>query len=152
MAPISSIPPAMRRARELARSAQVLCVDDAPMVRALLCLAFAEWPNVEILGDPEEALELALRREREGRPFEAIVLDIVMEPMDGLSLGARLRMRSAYAHVPLVFLTAAADNPASVAAVHRLGASIVDKGPRTGRELEEILVGTLSLSAAPTGT
>lgn len=78
----------------------LLAVDDLPMNRDLLRMAFE--PSYEVLtaSDGIEALE----RLRE-YPISVIVTDIVMMPMDGLELIQKIRQHEQYKHIPIVAIT-----------------------------------------------
>jgi two-component system chemotaxis response regulator CheB len=63
-------------------------VDDSPLVRAVLCEAFAAAPDIEVVGeagDGRTAVELAERL----RP-DVITMDVLMPVMDGLEAAERI--------------------------------------------------------------
>jgi two-component system response regulator MprA len=78
----------------------ILVVDDEPAVRQALSRAFAlDRYAVSLAGDGVEALELL-----DGRPYDAIVLDVSMPRMNGLELCQRLR--DGGDRTPVLMLTA----------------------------------------------
>ncbi|WP_093837864.1 response regulator transcription factor [Streptomyces aidingensis] len=83
---------------------RVLIVDDEPAVREALSRALAfEGYRTETAGDGREALDRLLAAA--GEPAaDAVVLDVLMPRMDGLTVARRLR--SAGNRVPILMLTA----------------------------------------------
>jgi len=81
---------------------RVLIVDDHELDRRLSTLDLEDagyW--VSQAGDVTEALDLMGQR-----PFDLIVLDIVMPGTDGLTFLRGLRMSERFADIPVVMLTA----------------------------------------------
>ncbi len=81
---------------------RVLIVDDHELDRRLSTLDLEDagyW--VSQAGDVTEALDLMGQR-----PFDLIVLDIVMPGTDGLTFLRGLRMSDRFAQIPVVMLTA----------------------------------------------
>ena len=86
--------------------ARILVVDDHPSVRALL------RDVLELAGHVVRAAEdgyAALRAVAAERP-DVVVLDVVMPGMDGHEVLARLRATSGGLELPVVMLTASADD------------------------------------------
>ncbi len=110
--------------------ARVLIVDDDRDIRDLVELRLTRAGH-EVLaaGDGPEALRLV---DAEGAP-DLAVLDVSMPGMDGHELLGALRERPAFAGVPVVFLSAHADER-DVAAGRALGAGYVLK-PFSAEEL-----------------
>jgi two-component system response regulator MprA len=80
-------------------SSRVLVVeDDAPLAATLERVLTAEGHDVEVAGDGNEAL----RRARE-RPFDLVVLDVMLPGLDGIAVCKRLR---ATGPLPILLLTA----------------------------------------------
>lgn len=80
-------------------SSRVLVVeDDPPLAATLERVLGAEGYDVEVAADGNAAL----RRARE-RPFDLVVLDVMLPGMDGIAVCKRLR---ATGQVPVLFLTA----------------------------------------------
>ncbi len=82
--------------------ANVLLVDDEPLLRSVLCeyLKFAGHVVIECR-DGDEALE----RLREAR-VDVVVSDVLMPGMDGLALCGAMRADSSLADIPVLFVTA----------------------------------------------
>ena len=81
---------------------RVLIVDDHELDRRLSTLDLEDagyW--VSQAGDVTEALELLGQR-----PFDCIILDIVMPGTDGLTFLRGLRMSDRFSEIPVVMLTA----------------------------------------------
>jgi len=78
---------------------RVLVVEDDPRLAATLDRVLsAEGHDVEVAGDGNEALNRA-----RGRPFDLVVLDIMLPGLDGISVCRRLRSTGS---VPILLLTA----------------------------------------------
>ena len=84
----------------------VLVVDDDPVVRRLLQLAFeTEGFTVHLASDGVEGLE----QTHEVRP-DVIVLDIMMPRKDGLAMTGELRADPATKDIPVMLLSAKANS------------------------------------------
>ncbi len=83
-------------------SHRVLVIDDSDLIRqvATLALGRAGWETLTAASG-EEGVELAAAE----RP-EAILLDVVMDGIDGPQTLARLRAQDATRDVPVLYLTA----------------------------------------------
>src|SRR5207247_8591294 len=80
-------------------ASRILVVEDDPRLAATLDRVLAaEAYDVEVAGDSNEAL----RRARE-RPFDLVVLDIMLPGLDGIAVCKRLR---ATGPLPILLLTA----------------------------------------------
>ena len=80
-------------------TSRILVVEDDPRLAATLRrVLVAEGHDIEVAGDGNDAL----RRARE-RPFDLVVLDILLPGLDGISVCRRLR---ATGPVPILMLTA----------------------------------------------
>ena len=80
-------------------SSRILVVEDDPRLAATLRrVLVAEGHDIEVAGDGNDAL----RRARE-RPFDLVVLDILLPGLDGISVCKRLRSTGP---VPILMLTA----------------------------------------------
>jgi DNA-binding NarL/FixJ family response regulator len=84
----------------------VLVVDDHAVVRRGLKAFLDSEPDLEVVGDAEggaQALELLGRLASEGRRPHVVVMDLQMEPLDGIESTRRIRSR--YSEVEVVALT-----------------------------------------------
>lgn len=80
---------------------QVLVIDDSPSIRMLVTLALQRAGfEVQQAEDGEAAIEML-----DGRHLDAIVCDLAMPRMDGLSFLRWLRMHPRYRSVPLLVLS-----------------------------------------------
>jgi DNA-binding NarL/FixJ family response regulator len=103
----------------MAETINVLVVDDHEVVRRGL-LAFLDCePDIEVLGEAgggAEALELLLSLESEGRRPDVIVMDLQMQPIDGIE--STRRVRALYHDIEVVALTSFAEKERVHAALH----------------------------------
>jgi signal transduction histidine kinase len=88
-----------------AEKANILVVDDLPEKVLVLETVLAELgQNVIAAASGEEALRKVLEHD-----FAVILLDVNMPTMNGLETAALIRKRKKSAHVPIIFVTAFAD-------------------------------------------
>ena len=81
---------------------RVLVVDDDPLNRMLLTRSLEqEGHRVDSAASGQEALEI-LRE----KPFDVVLLDIVMPELDGVSVLERLKRDPALQHVPVIMISA----------------------------------------------
>jgi DNA-binding NarL/FixJ family response regulator len=89
---------------------KVLVVDDHAVVRRGLWAFLESEPDLEVVGAAEggeQALDLLEGLEAEGRRPDVVVMDLQMEPLDGVESTRRIRAR--YDDVEVVVLTSYAD-------------------------------------------
>jgi len=87
------------------RSERILVVDDEPDVTELLCYTLnAKGFVVEALNDPNRCVDFA----REFEP-DLIVLDVMMPELSGIQICRMLRASASLKKVPVLFLTAKAE-------------------------------------------
>ncbi|MDX1619817.1 MAG: response regulator [Nitriliruptorales bacterium] len=85
---------------------KILAVDDDPVIQRLLEVNLEmEGYEVQLAGDGEEALQKA----REFRP-DVILLDVMMPKKDGWAVCHELRQDEEFKSVPIVFLSARAQD------------------------------------------
>ena len=88
----------------------VLVVDDHEVVRRGLLAFLAGEPDLEVVGDADggmRALELLARLDADGRRPDVVLMDLHMEPLDGIESTRRVRAR--YDDVEVVALTSFAE-------------------------------------------
>jgi DNA-binding NarL/FixJ family response regulator len=88
----------------------VLVVDDHAVVRRGLKAFLDSEPDLEVVGEAEggaQALELLGRLASEGRRPHVVLMDLQMEPLDGIESTRRIRSRSS--EVEVVALTSFGD-------------------------------------------
>jgi signal transduction histidine kinase/serine phosphatase RsbU (regulator of sigma subunit)/CheY-like chemotaxis protein len=121
---------------------RVLIVDDNPDLRQYLARLLAPHWQVETVGDGIEALE-AIRE----RPPDLVVTDVMMPRLDGFGLLRELRSRPQTQELPVVMLSARADEEASIEGL-AAGADDYLPKPFSGRELLARVRAHLELSLA----
>lgn len=82
----------------MAGSRILVVEDDARLAATLERLLTAEAYDVEIAGDGNQAL-----RQAKDRPFDLVILDVMLPGLDGITVCRRLR---AYTRQPILLLTA----------------------------------------------
>jgi DNA-binding response OmpR family regulator len=89
-------------------STRLLVIDDSELIReaATIGLAHAGW-SVQTAADGATGLDLA-----RASPPDAILLDLVMPDLSGAEVLRRLRADAATAAVPVILLTASAEEAA----------------------------------------
>jgi DNA-binding NarL/FixJ family response regulator len=101
----------------------VLVVDDHAVVRRGLLAFLDSEPDLEVVGEAAggaQALELLGRLTSEGRQPQVVVMDLQMEPLDGIESTRQIRSR--YSKVEVVALTSFGER-ARVHAALEAGAS-----------------------------
>jgi DNA-binding response OmpR family regulator len=111
---------------------RVLVVDDEPSVRVLLeRILRSKGFEVKTAEGGQEGLELA-----QSRPFDLILLDVMMPGLDGKEVCARLKASVATASIPVIFVTAL-DDPATRAECMALGGADFVVKPVRAKDLVE---------------
>jgi DNA-binding NarL/FixJ family response regulator len=93
-------------ALEAGEKIRVVLVDDHAVVRRGLFAFLEGEPDIVVAGDAdggEAALELIERLDAEGRPPQVVLMDLKMEPIDGIESIRRIRAR--FPDVEVVALT-----------------------------------------------
>ena len=88
----------------------VLVVDDHAVVRRGLLAFLDSEPDLEVVGDADggtQALDLLARLDAEGRRPDVVLMDLQMEPLDGIESTRQVRAR--YDDVEVVALTSFAE-------------------------------------------
>jgi putative two-component system response regulator len=80
----------------------ILVVDDTPDNLALMSVMLSDKYNVRVANNGEKALRIA----RSAFPPDLILLDIMMEPMDGYEVCRQLKSDTKTNDIPVIFLTA----------------------------------------------
>ena len=113
---------------------RILLVDDEPAIRELVRTMLATGAvEVELASDGAECLRAARLR-----PYDLVLLDIVLPGLDGISLCRLLRSDPATARVPVYMLTARA-RPSDVETAQRAGADGYIQKPFHGAELLDLV-------------
>jgi DNA-binding NarL/FixJ family response regulator len=118
------------------RAIRVLIVDDHAVVRQGLLAFLATEPGLDVVGDAAEgaaALALLARLDVAGRRPDVVLMDLVMEPIDGIETTRQIRAR--YDDVEIVALTSFGEEARVRAALEAGAAGYVLKDA----EVEEIV-------------
>ena len=120
--------------------ARILVAEDEEALRAFIVRALAEDGHETVAAaDGAEALDLAQRD-----PFDLILLDLMMEGMDGFEVAARLQSDAATADVPVVVLTAKAITRGDRERLRGKIEALVGKSDMPGGGLVSVIEGVLS--------
>lgn len=103
---------------------RVLVVDDHPAFRKALSSALAMVADIEVAGEADGGLDACAEAERI-KP-DAIVMDLSMPDLDGIGAMRRIHERSP--DVPVVILTAHADEGVARAAIEAGARGFLAKG------------------------
>lgn len=96
-------------------SPKILVVDDDPMVRSIISVNLIEKGFLPLEADSgESAWHLLTSGEHH---FSAAIVDRMMPNMDGTSLTKRIKSNPAFASVPVIMLTSAAERGEMIDAV-----------------------------------
>lgn len=131
---------------QTASSALLLVVDDQPTNIQIVARLLGRM-GFEIM--PATDGEQALKRLGARRP-DLILLDVLMEGMDGFEVCQRIRANSDWADIPVIFLSAADDKELTVRALEAGGVDYVTK-PFNQAELVSRVRTHLALKAARDG-
>jgi two-component system, OmpR family, phosphate regulon response regulator PhoB len=113
---------------------RILLVDDEPLIRELVrTMLTTGTVEVEVASNGAECLRAARTR-----PFDLVLLDIVLPGLDGISLCRMLRSDPSTAQVPVYMLTAKA-RPSDVETAQRAGADGYIHKPFRGAELTDLV-------------
>ena len=99
----------------------LLLVDDHPIVRAGLRSVLTSFPDISVVAeaaDGGEALERFQQLQQAGIKLDAVIMDLQMSPIDGISATARLREISG----PPVLILTTFDTQADIVAAVEAGA------------------------------
>ena len=95
----------MNKLHEFSERPTVLVVDDTPDNLALVSTLLKDAYNVKVAVNGEKALRIASAE----KPPDLILLDIMMPQMDGYEVCRRLKALPATCDIPVIFVTARAD-------------------------------------------
>lgn len=118
---------------------RLLCADDEPDIRTILELALSLEPSIDAEIFPSGSALIARAREGDA---DAVLLDAMMPDVDGYETCRRLKADASTAHLPVVFLTARAQQSDREAALAVGAVACLSKpfDPMTlARELLDVL-------------
>ena len=112
----------------------ILLVEDEPVIQELVCSLLGD-ERVEVIcaGNGVEGLKLA-----RSRPFDLILLDVVLPLMDGISVCRLLKSDATTARIPLYMLTGTTKR-SDVESATRAGADGYIHKPFRGAELMAVI-------------
>lgn len=87
---------------EVSEKKKLLVADDEPQIRLLLKELLSDHFEMEVVSNGKDAIQVA----RTFRP-DAILMDIMMPDLDGVSTVQKLRLDDHTRHIPVLMLTAA---------------------------------------------
>lgn len=99
---------------------RLLCIDDHPASRAVLKMLMTGvlgYTDVQIVGCTSDVVE---RLSQAGLEFDAIFLDLNMDPLDGFALLTQFRSSGLYKKTPIIALTAAS-TPSEIEQMQQAG-------------------------------
>ncbi len=136
------------RARTVLGGTRVLVVDDTPRNRTILVEQLGWWGVQATEASGSATAMAALRRARaEGRPFDAVLLDLNMPGHDGLDVATAVRAAGHPPDLPLLLLTSALTPPPETLAEAGITTSLTKPVPSS--TLRDALLAAL---AGDTGT
>lgn len=106
----------------------ILVVDDEPAVCTALRLTLEQKGfRVSTAHNGREALRQLCARSSEDRPYDAIILDIVMPDIDGWEVLRAIQNNPLWKHIPVVVISGFAHDPRDYTQVTRFNAILVEK-------------------------
>ncbi|MEQ5829359.1 response regulator [Sulfitobacter sp. NFXS29] len=116
---------------------KILAVDDNQLIRDFLpaILEGTDFADVTVAASGKEALEIIAAA---SKPFDCLLLDIVMPAMDGITLCRKIRAISSYRATPIIMLTLKSD-VTSIEHAFAAGANDYILKPFEVREIERRL-------------
>ena len=105
------IPVYLQRSQSELKGRRVLIVDDNETNQRILALQTRSWEMaLEVTGSPLEALEWV----RQGKVYDAAILDVQMPEMDGLTLARELINALGEETMPMIMLSSSGPSEAGV--------------------------------------
>jgi sigma-B regulation protein RsbU (phosphoserine phosphatase) len=127
---------------------RVLLVDDSRTVRTSLLQFFRSIERARFdIHEAENGVEALKVLSANGEPMDLVITDLTMPQMDGLSFIRHVRALAQYRGVPILFLTAMANDEKKIEAF-RLGATDYVLKPFLAAELESRIMGYLERKRA----
>jgi len=124
----------------------VLIADDLPFAREALAGMFERWGmNVDAVSSGLDAVEHTLAAQQAGRPFDLLLLDWHMLPIDGIETRQRLVARLGAA-TPPALLCSASDDPLLAAAAQSSGFAALLRKPIAPSHLWDAVADLLGLA------
>jgi len=120
---------AMGSFRDLPRRRRVLYVEDDETTIALLRKHLSHTPfSIEYAQTGKEAIRMYCAAIEDGRPFDVIVLDVMLPDTSGLSVAERVREDHKDEQTAIIFCTNVVDNSKVDASAERVSArGVVNK-------------------------
>lgn len=113
------------------KSIRILLADDNADMRQYVSGILKKYWEVEVVSNGEEALNVI---EKNAKPFDLILSDVMMPKIDGFALVHELRSRPSTQHIPVILLSARAGEEAEVVGL-KSGANDYLVKPFSAKEL-----------------
>jgi two-component system chemotaxis response regulator CheY len=129
---------------------KILLVEDSPLIRKAtrMALASADFDIQEAENGIMAMAVLAGHRE----PFDAIILDLRMPDMDGVTFLRALRQRDRHRHTPVIVATSEEETSDLVKEARKLGPADVLRKPWKPADLERAVRQAAASRTPPTST
>jgi DNA-binding response OmpR family regulator len=116
---------------------RLLVVEDSPLLRSMLGLAFPHHSNeLQPADNGRLAMELlAVSRE----PFDAVLLDLRMPVMNGVEFIRALRKQALHCRTPVILTTAESDDSELMHQAKELGVAAIVKKPWSPQGLRGVV-------------
>lgn len=115
---------------------RVLVVDDDATVRELLCQTLEDSGfEVDLAASGLEALRALCRASADARPYDAMVLDIIMPEVNGWQVLEAVKSNPLWQEMPIIVVSGYVTNDGDVARISKFDGFYVEK---TGNFLELI--------------
>jgi signal transduction histidine kinase/DNA-binding response OmpR family regulator len=138
---VSEKPESANASPRALKDMHTLIVDDNEINRRFLADRFRFWGMRPVTADcGETGLECIDRARKEGRPFELVLLDVMMPGMDGFEVLERIRLNLNLPRLPVLMLSSA-ELGDERERMERLGVKVFLTKPVTQSELLNAVVG-----------
>jgi len=121
-------------------ASSILCAAGTSVKRAAWLLLLSNMQQTEMVLTAKEALEKALRRINDERPYEAFIFAVELQPVNGFELVQNLRALKQYQTTPVIFLADKILSEGQMEYVKALNAHVIESHGRTGKDLSNTIL------------